>query len=202
MTKIKALMTIFALVATIFTESSVELSNITNSEYTEQPLKKNTVETNQLPTETFSEEIETKEGTMTDQSTEPEERSVVETTKNKVTNKTDKPVSGLSVSKTKRDAGKEVEKHPEKETPSHIHDWEPIYSYETIEDIGHELREICKGCGADITSWSTSKWNEHSDAHLIAGEPAGFYEKEFKVVTGTHEIRKIVGYQCSCGATK
>ena len=87
-------------------------------------------------------------------------------------------------------------------TPEHIHDWEPVYSYTTIEDIGHELREICKGCGADITSWSTIEWNKHSDEHLLAGEPAGFYEKEVKVVTGVHEIKKITGYRCSCGATK
>ena len=85
---------------------------------------------------------------------------------------------------------------------AHVHDWEPIYSYETIEDIGHELREICKGCGADITSWSTSQWNAHSDGHLKKGEPAGFYEKEIKVVTGTHEVKKITGYKCSCGVTK
>ena len=86
--------------------------------------------------------------------------------------------------------------------PTHVHDWEPVYSVKVVEDIGHEIHEICKGCGADITSWSTSKWNSHSDEHLKKGEPAGFYEKEIKVVTGTHEIKTITGYKCSCGATK
>ena len=202
MTKIKALMTIFALVATIFTGSSVELSNITNSEYTGESPKKIMVETNQVKVKDFPEEIVTKEDVLDDKLMKLDDRTSVKNSENKVSKKTDKADSTVSVNKTQKDVRKAVTSHQEKKTPSHVHDWEPIYSYETIEDIGHELREICKGCGADITTWSTSKWNEHSDAHLLAGEPAGFYEKEFKVVTGTHEIRKLVGYKCSCGATK
>ena len=85
--------------------------------------------------------------------------------------------------------------------PAHTHEWEPVYETVTYDEISSSVREICKGCGADITSWSTAKWNAHSDAHLAAGEPAGFIEKEIKITT-PKTIQKKVGYKCSCGATK
>ena len=85
--------------------------------------------------------------------------------------------------------------------PAHTHEWEPVYETVTYDEISSSVREICKGCGADITSWSTAKWNAHSDAHLAAGEPAGFAEKEIKITT-PKTIQKKVGYKCSCGATK
>ena len=85
--------------------------------------------------------------------------------------------------------------------PAHTHEWEPVYETVTYDEVSSSVREICKGCGADITNWSTAKWNAHSDAHLAAGEPAGFAEKEIKITT-PKTIRKKVGYKCSCGATK
>ena len=85
--------------------------------------------------------------------------------------------------------------------PSHTHEWEPVYETVTYDEVSSSVREICKGCGADITSWSTAKWNAHSDAHLAAGEPAGFVEKEIKITT-PKTIQKKAGYKCSCGATK
>ena len=85
--------------------------------------------------------------------------------------------------------------------PAHTHEWEPVYETVTYDEVSSSVREICKGCGADITSWSTAKWNAHSDAHLAAGEPAGFVEKEIKITT-LKTIQKKVGYKCSCGATK
>lgn len=85
--------------------------------------------------------------------------------------------------------------------PAHTHEWEPVYETVTYDEVSSSVREICKGCGADITNWSTAKWNAHSDAHLAAGEPAGFVEKEIKITT-PKTIQKKVGYKCSCGATK
>ena len=85
--------------------------------------------------------------------------------------------------------------------PAHTHEWEPVYETVTYDEVSSSVHEICKGCGSDITSWSTAKWNAHSDAHLAAGEPAGFVEKEIKITT-PKTIQKKVGYKCSCGATK
>lgn len=85
--------------------------------------------------------------------------------------------------------------------PVHTHEWEPVYETVTYDEVSSSVREICKGCGVDITSWSTAKWNAHSDAHLAAGEPAGFVEKEIKITT-PKTIQKKVGYKCNCGATK
>ena len=84
----------------------------------------------------------------------------------------------------------------------HVHEWVPVYTYETVEDIGSTLIEVCKGCGVDITSWSQSEWLDHSYMHLEKGEPSGFYEKEVKTVTGTHQVKKLCGYRCSCGVNK
>lgn len=85
--------------------------------------------------------------------------------------------------------------------PTHTHEWEPVYETVTYDEVSSSVCEICKGCGADITSWSTAKWNAHSDAHLAAGEPGGFVEKEIKITT-PKTIQKKVGYKCSCGVTK
>ena len=78
--------------------------------------------------------------------------------------------------------------------PAHTHEWEPVYETVTYDEVSSSVREICKGCGADITSWSTAKWNAHSDAHLAVGEPAGFVEKEIKITT-PKTIQKKVGYK-------
>lgn len=148
----------------------------------------------------------------------PEKEAVKSAPSEKAEQKTDnaKPKSTTTSSKPKAksvapkqtsEPKKETSNKPKAETKpekkqEHVHNWEPVYSYKTVEDVGSKVIEICKGCGADITSWSNEKWNAHSDAHLDRGENSGFYEKEVKVVTGTHEIKTLTGYKCSCGATK
>lgn len=122
------------------------------------------------------------------------------------TNDPVKPAGKKESNKTVAKASKKTEEtkpEPAKpKKPTHTHDWEAVYSYETVEDISSKTVEICKGCGADITSWSTDKWNDHQKQHMLNGENSGFYEKEVKYVSGTHQIKHLTGYRCSCGATK
>lgn len=110
-----------------------------------------------------------------------------------------KPTTKAKATGTTKAKSTPVAKHDP--TPAHTHEWEPVYETVTYDEVSSSVREICKGCGADITSWSTAKWNAHSDAHLAAGEPAGFVEKEIKITT-PKTIQKKAGYKCSCGATK
>lgn len=104
--------------------------------------------------------------------------------------------------KTKPDAGENEDSADNQPKPKHEHQWEPVYEEQIIEDIEGDMREICKGCGCDITDWSNDKWISHTNEHMANGEESGFYEKEVKVVTATHKIKKLTGYKCSCGATK
>ena len=118
----------------------------------------------------------------------------------------------------------------------HTHNWNPITSTVHHEEQGHyenilvseawteeipiyeeQAREICNGCGADITADPTT----HNKNHMLNGEPGGWTTEYVQVQVGTdkithdavYESKWIVdkaawdetvttGYSCSCGATK
>ena len=118
----------------------------------------------------------------------------------------------------------------------HTHSWNPITSTVHHEEQGHyenilvseawteeipiyeeQAREICNGCGADITADPTT----HNKNHMLNGEPGGWTTEYVQVQVGTdkithdavYESKWIVdkaawdetvttGYSCSCGATK
>lgn len=118
----------------------------------------------------------------------------------------------------------------------HTHSWNPITSTVHHEEQGHyenilvsevwteeipiyeeQAREICNGCGVDITADPTT----HNKNHMLNGEPGGWTTEYVQVQVGTdkithdavYESKWIVdkaawdetvttGYSCSCGATK
>ena len=102
--------------------------------------------------------------------------------------------------KKKKAAVKTAEQQQGKKS-EHIHNWQPVYEDKVYEDIESYTREICHGCGADITDWSRDKWHKHQEEHMDRGEPSGFAEREFKRTVYT-TIKTKVGYKCSCGAAK
>ena len=102
--------------------------------------------------------------------------------------------------KKKKAAVRTAEQQQEKKS-EHVHNWQPVYEDKVYEDIESYVREICHGCGADITDWSSDKWHKHQEEHMDRGEPSGFAEQEFKKTVYT-TIKTKVGYKCSCGATK
>lgn len=118
----------------------------------------------------------------------------------------------------------------------HTHSWNPITSVVHHEEQGHyekilvseawteeipiyeeQAREICNGCGADITDDPYT----HNEDHMLNGEAGGWTTEYVQVQVGTdkithdavYESKWIVdkaawdetvttGYSCSCGATK
>ena len=118
----------------------------------------------------------------------------------------------------------------------HTHSWNPITSTVHHEEQGHyenilvseawteeipiyeeQAREICNGCGADITDDPYT----HNEDHMLNGEAGGWTTEYVQVQVGTdkithdavYESKWIVdkaawdetvttGYSCSCGATK
>ncbi|MBC5630538.1 hypothetical protein H8S20_16905 [Clostridium sp. NSJ-6] len=118
----------------------------------------------------------------------------------------------------------------------HTHSWNPITSTVHHEEQGHyenilvseswteeipiyeeQAREICNGCGADITADPTT----HNKNHMLNGEPGGWTTEYVQVQVGTDKINHdavyenkwvvdkaawdetvTTGYSCSCGATK
>lgn len=193
--KVKAVASVIVLALSIFGLTQVEPI----TEPTKQDIVKVTAVEQQEDVKAPAEKKQTKKEKTKSTETVKTDTEAATVTPKTVTKK--QPKSAQKPSATNQQTKPKADPKPEPK-PTHVHNWEPVYSVKVVEDIGHEIHEICKGCGADITSWSTSKWNAHSDEHLKKGEPAGFYEKEIKVVTGTHEITKITGYKCSCGATK
>lgn len=138
--------------------------------------------------------INTDIGAMVVSAEEVSNRECVEITANADTTASDE------VKRVKKKTGrKKVKKHKKKK---HAHKWKKVYTFQTVYDIGHIVREICKGCGIDITDMSIEEWCEHSTEHLLSGVNSGFYEKEFKIITGTHKIKKLKCYKCFCGAKR
>ena len=118
----------------------------------------------------------------------------------------------------------------------HTHSWNPITSVVHHDEQGHyekilvseswteeipiyeeQAREICNGCGADITADPTT----HNKNHMLNGEPGGWTTEYVQVQVGTDKINHdavyenkwvvdkaawdetvTTGYSCSCGATK
>lgn len=95
--------------------------------------------------------------------------------------------------------------------PAHTHNWQPRYqtTYKTVTDYEtqpvYENRTICNYCGKDITG---------NTDHIVwcgpNGEGASYSIKPVQtgtkqVAVGSHQEpagQTIVGYTCSCGATK
>lgn len=118
----------------------------------------------------------------------------------------------------------------------HTHSWNPITSVVHHEEQGHyekilvseawteeipiyeeQAREICNGCGADITDDPYT----HNEDHMLNGEAGGWTTEYVQVQVGTDKITHdavyqskwivdkaawdetvTTGYSCSCGATK
>lgn len=101
----------------------------------------------------------------------------------------------------------------------HEHSWEPILDSQKVIDkyaytetlYRTEECLICKFCGADVTKQDEYGRNstEHGKAHTLAGEDAGCYSSTKRVPCGvieheeeSHYENIVIGYKCSCGATK
>lgn len=112
-------------------------------------------------------------------------------------------------------------------TPTHTHNWQAQYTTQKkwvvdkaawTETVNKPIytpveREICNGCGKDITGNATA----HIKENMLAGNMAcSAWHSEVKTVqTGTDtytvnhpeqghykETQVLAGYRCSCGATK
>lgn len=125
-------------------------------------------------------------------------------------------------------------------TNSHSHSWTPVKKVVHHKEQGHyenvlvkpawtekvpvyeeREREICNGCGKDLTDLSDSASMDHAKKHMLNGEKSGWHS-EWKIVkVGTKTVNHgavynkkwvvdkkaydetiIIGYKCSCGATK
>lgn len=84
------------------------------------------------------------------------------------------------------------------ETPVHEHSWEPIKEEKTVY---YAWRTICGKCKTDLTDMSSDDRVFHTAAICHSGYSTHFIEVDF--VTENPRTRvTIVGYKCSCGATK
>ena len=83
-------------------------------------------------------------------------------------------------------------------TPVHEHSWEPIKEEKTVY---YAWRTICGKCKTDLTDMSSDDRVFHTAAICHSGYSTHFIEVDF--VTENPRTRvTIVGYKCSCGATK
>ena len=175
----------------------------------------------------------------------PESEDKVEESKPAEDNK--KPESNTakpSGSKPETNAGssKPTTSNKPAEKPSHTHSWEAQYKTVQHAEIGHneqyvikeawteyvpnyvlDEREICNGCGADMTNWSADQVDQHFlDAVSVGNMLCGAWHSEFiQIQIGTTPVnhpaeygtryvvdkpawteKVLTGYKCSCGATK
>lgn len=128
------------------------------------------------------------------------------------------------------------------EKPSHTHSWEAQYKTVQHAEIGHteqyvikeawteyvpnyvlDEREICNGCGADMTGWSNEQVKQHTIEAVNAGNMlcGGWHSEFIQIQIGTTPVnhpaeygtryvvgkpawteKVLTGYKCSCGSTK
>lgn len=131
---------------------------------------------------------------------------------------------------------------PAETKPSHTHSWEAQYKTVQHAEIGHneqyvikeawteyvpnyvlDEREICNGCGADMTGWSNEQVKQHTIEAVNAGNMlcGGWHSEFIQIQIGTTPVnhpaeygtryvvdksawteKVLTGYKCSCGATK
>lgn len=144
----------------------------------------------------------------------------------------------ITIDETVDVADEENDVPTEENKPNHVHEWTAVYKTIRHEEVGHsesilikdawvetvpvyeyQYRDICNGCGKDITG----KTNQHMESQMMAGhmECSGFTPKQVEVQVGTEEIyheavydskwvvdepaydEKVVDYYiCECGKRK
>ena len=148
-----------------------------------------------------------------------------------------KPSNGGSSSNSKPSTGGSSNSGGTSKPEAHTHNWVAITQQIHHDEEGHweeyvvtpawteevpiyeeQAREICNGCGADITADPTT----HNKNHMLNGEPGGWTTEYKKVQVGTNKVEHpavtdkkwivdkaawtetvTTGYKCSgCGATK
>ena len=148
-----------------------------------------------------------------------------------------KPSTGGSSSNSKPSTGGSSNSGGTSKPEAHTHNWVAITQQIHHDEEGHweeyvvtpawteevpiyeeQAREICNGCGADITADPTT----HNKNHMLNGEPGGWTTEYKKVQVGTNKVEHpavtdkkwivdkaawtetvTTGYKCSgCGATK
>ena len=89
-------------------------------------------------------------------------------------------------------------------TPVHQHSWEPVYEERTVDDYEMQEHEICNGCGADLYDMLNENGGLMDEHYEKTGNPncLGWHSSFVEVKVGSHTVREIVGYRCSCGAKK
>ena len=88
--------------------------------------------------------------------------------------------------------------------PAHQHSWEPVYEERTVDDYEMQEHEICNGCGADLYDMLNKNGGLMDEHYEKTGNPncLGWHSSFVEIKVGSHTVREIVGYRCSCGATK
>lgn len=152
----------------------------------------------------------------------------------KVSSTSDKPSANKpSSSKPNKPSGNTNTNKPSK--PSHTHNWVASTKQIHHDAVGHNekvlvkpawtekiprykdvAREICNGCGADVTD----NYIEHNRNHMLNGEKGGRHTEYKKVFSHYEEVNHpaqyrdkwvvdkpawtetITSYHCSCGAKK
>ena len=158
-------------------------------------------------------------------------------TSNSGSSSNSKPSTGGSSSNSKPSTGGSSNSGGTSKPEAHTHNWVAITQQIHHDEEGHweeyvvtpawteevpiyeeQAREICNGCGADITADPTT----HNKNHMLNGEPGGWTTEYKKVQVGTNKVEHpavtdkkwivdkaawtetvTTGYKCNgCGATK
>lgn len=111
-----------------------------------------------------------------------------------------KPSSGSSSggSSSSGSSGGSVTKPSKPSKPAHQHNWQPVYREYTTQiiDPNNPSYIACNDCGANLGKNGEYEW-DHLDKYPTHTHGTS---REYNYITQTE--KEIVGYKCSCGATK
>lgn len=166
----------------------------------EKEEKKEEVEDEEVSDEVEAVVDETAEETPTTDTTQKNET----TTNNNTTNKN---TTANKVTTSKPSSSQQVTQP----TPSHVHNWTEVKTQVAVPETGHyetifEWRTKCCECDTDLTHLT----KDEQDAHFYQEPCRGGIQQTWRQEAGqkwvvdtpaTTEAR-VVGYKCSCGATR
>ncbi len=133
-------------------------------------------------------------------------KQTVKTTAKQVAKTTAKPVVKTTAKPVAKTTAKRETVTP-KTTAAHVHKWTPVYKEwdEEVTTFVEEVHTICRTCGFDFTlnEYTSKQVIAHEKEHALAGHDKGYGDEWVEIpCTETVHHKDLVGYKCSCGATK
>ncbi len=176
-------------------ETDKKVESVTKEDKKETEKEDSEIEETEKADTVVSEDDANNEETTSNDSNSTTSKNETNNKKNNTTNKTSTTKPSQTVTQP---------------TSGHVHNWTEVKTQVAVPETGHYEKVagwvwFCTVCGVNADSWT----NEEKDAHTFGDECPGKIDLDYKnigekwvVDTPATTESRVVGYKCSCGATR